>query len=220
MEPVNRFTGLVAALDRENVDTDAIIPKQFMKSTSTTGYGPYLFDSWRYLDTGEFGQDTSGRPINPEFPLNFPRYRGAAVLLARANFGCGSSREHAAWAVHQYGFKAVIAPSFSDIFRNNALKNGLLIVALGAEVIDRLFREVEATPGYSVTVDLPAQTVTTPDGTAFGFEIDAFRKTCLLKGLDEVALALAQKDKIRAWEQRAAAERPWLHAVEQGVGQG
>jgi 3-isopropylmalate/(R)-2-methylmalate dehydratase small subunit len=214
MEPVSRFTGLVVALDRENVDTDAIIPKQFMKSTSTTGYGPYLFDSWRYLDTGEFGQDTSGRPVNPDFPLNFPRYRGASVLLARANFGCGSSREHAAWAVHQYGIRAVIAPSFSDIFRNNALKNGLLVVALPAEAVDQLFREVEAHVGYSVTVDLPAQTVSTPDGSTHGFEIDAFRKTCLMQGLDEVALALAQQDKIRAFEKRAGAERPWLYSLD------
>jgi 3-isopropylmalate/(R)-2-methylmalate dehydratase small subunit len=203
---------LVAPLDRANVDTDAIIPKQFLKSIKRTGFGPNAFDEWRYLDHGEPGIDNSKRPLNPEFVLNQPRYRGAQVLLARENFGCGSSREHAPWALEDYGFRAIIAPSFADIFYNNCFKNGLLPIVLDAAIIDQLFKETEATEGYTLTVDLAAQTVTTPKGQSFGFKVDEFRKYCLLNGLDDIGLTLRHVDKIKAYEERRKAEAPWLFA--------
>ncbi len=210
MERFVRVTGLVAPLDRANVDTDQIIPKQFLKSIRRTGFGRYLFDGWRYLDEGQPDQDCAGRPLNPDFVLNQPRYQGATILLARDNFGCGSSREHAVWALADYGFRAVIAPSFADIFHGNALKNGLLPVVLPAEVVDRLFREVEAQPGYRLTIDLPAQVVETPSGERFGFDIDPFRKQCLLEGLDDIGITLRHADAIRAYEARRRREAPWL----------
>ncbi|MDZ7787826.1 MAG: 3-isopropylmalate dehydratase small subunit [Halofilum sp. (in: g-proteobacteria)] len=212
MEPFTRFEGLVAPLDRSNVDTDAIIPKQFLKSVQRTGFGPNLFDAWRYLDSGEPGMDSSGREENPDFVLNQPRYRGAGILLARENFACGSSREHAVWALTDYGFRAVIAPSFADIFYNNSFKNGLLPVQLDTDTVDRLFRETEANEGYRLTVDLQTQQVITPDGTAFGFEVDPFRRECLLEGMDDIALTLQSADDIRAYEERRKAEAPWLFA--------
>ena len=202
--------GLVAPLDRSNVDTDAIIPKQFLKSIKRTGYGPNLFDEWRYLDHGEPGMDNSKRPQNPDFVLNQPRYRGAQILLARENFGCGSSREHAPWALLQYGFQAVIAPSFADIFFNNSFKNGLLLIRLDAATVDRLFAEAQSTPGYRLAVDLEQQTVTTPGGETLKFEIDAFRKHCLLNGLDEIGLTLEHADKIRQFEAQHKSKQPWL----------
>ncbi len=204
--------GLVAPLDRENVDTDAIIPKQFLKSIRRTGFGPHAFDAWRWLDHGEPGMDVRGRRPNPAFVLNQPRYTGASILLGRRNFGCGSSREHAVWALAQYGFAAVIAPDFADIFRNNALKCGLLTVALPAQAVEDLFQQVAATPGFRLRIDLAVQTVTLPDGHAMHFEIDAFRKDCLLRGLDEIGLALQREDAIRAYEARAREQFPWLHA--------
>ena len=210
MEKFIRKEGLVAPLDRANVDTDAIIPKQFLKSIERTGFGPNLFDEWRYLDHGEPGMDQTRRPVNPDFVLNQPRYRGATVLLARENFGCGSSREHAPWALLQHGFQAVIAPSFADIFYNNSLKNGLLLIKLDAKIVDRIFREVEAAPGYRVAVDLEAQTVTTPGGESFGFDIDPFTKHSLLNGLDEIGLTLEHADKIRGFEAQHRARQPWL----------
>jgi 3-isopropylmalate/(R)-2-methylmalate dehydratase small subunit len=206
----------VAPLDRANVDTDAIIPKQFLKSIRKTGFGPNLFDEWRYRDHGEPGQDNSRRPLNPDFVLNQSRYQGASVLLARKNFGCGSSREHAPWALLQYGFRAVIAPSFADIFFNNSMKNGLLPVVLPELVIDRLFDEVAAHPGYMLAIDLARQLVTEADGREHAFEVDAFRKYCLLNGLDEIGLTLRHKDKIAAFEQRRLAQQPWLLAGKQG----
>lgn len=210
MTPFTTHTGLVAPLDRANVDTDQIIPKQFLKSIRRTGFGPNLFDEWRYLDVGEPGQDSSNRPLNPDFVLNFPRYRGASVLLARENFGCGSSREHAPWALEEYGFRAIVAPSFADIFYNNSFKNGLLPIVLPDAVVDALFAQCEATEGYSLTVDLAAQAVTTPDGTRHGFEIDDFRKHCLLNGLDDIGLTLQEHAAIAAFEVRHRAARPWL----------
>ena len=204
--------GLVAPLDRANVDTDAVIPKQFLKSIKRTGYGPNLFDEWRYLDHGEPGMDNSQRPLNPEFILNQPRYQGAQILLARENFGCGSSREHAPWALLQYGFQAVIAPSFADIFFNNSFKNGLLLIMLDAKIVDRLFKEVNATPGYRMVVDLEQQSVTTPGGEVFKFEIDPSRKHSLLTGLDEIGLTLQHADKIKAFEAKRQSEQPWLFA--------
>jgi 3-isopropylmalate/(R)-2-methylmalate dehydratase small subunit len=210
VEKFTRLNGLVAPLDRANVDTDAIIPKQFLKSIKRSGFGPNLFDEWRYLDHGEPGQDCSKRPLNPDFVLNQPRYRGAQILLARENFGCGSSREHAPWALEDYGFRAVIAPSFADIFYNNCFKNGILPIVLPAETVARLFRETFAQEGYRLTVDLGAQTVTTPAGEAFRFEVDAFRKYCLLNGLDDIGLTLQHADEIRAYEQRRKTEAPWL----------
>ncbi|MFN7085422.1 MAG: 3-isopropylmalate dehydratase small subunit [Burkholderiales bacterium] len=212
MEKFQSREGLVAPLDRANVDTDAIIPKQFLKSIKRTGFGPHLFDEWRYLDRGEPDQDCSGRPLNPDFVLNQPRYRGAQVLLTRENFGCGSSREHAPWALLQYGFTAVIAPSFADIFYNNSLKNGLLLIKLDAKIVDKLFQEVEATPGYRLAIDLEQQTVTTPGGESFKFEIDPFRKHCILNGLDDIGLTLRHADKIRAFEAKHRREQPWLFA--------
>ncbi|MEW5942820.1 MAG: 3-isopropylmalate dehydratase small subunit [Pseudomonadota bacterium] len=210
MEKFTRLNGLVAPLDRANVDTDAIIPKQFLKSIKRSGFGPNLFDEWRYLDHGEPGQDCSKRPLNPDFVLNQPRYRGAQILLARENFGCGSSREHAPWALEDYGFRAIIAPSFADIFYNNCFKNGILPIVLPAEIVDRLFRETFATEGYRLTVDLGAQTVTTPAGESSRFEVDEFRKYCLLNGLDDIGLTLQHADEIKAYEQRRKAEAPWL----------
>jgi 3-isopropylmalate/(R)-2-methylmalate dehydratase small subunit len=212
MQPFTEHTGLVAPLDRANVDTDAIIPKQFLKSIRRTGFGPNLFDEWRYLDRGEPGQDCSGRPINPAFVLNQERYQGATVLLARANFGCGSSREHAPWALLDYGFRALIAPSFADFFYNNCFKNGILPIVLAEAEVDGLFREVEATPGYRLAVSLPQQTVTTPSGATLRFEVDAYRKHCLLNGLDEIGLTLQHADAIRAYEARRRQEAPWLFA--------
>lgn len=212
MEPFTRFEGVVAPLDRSNVDTDAIIPKQFLKSVQRTGFGANLFDAWRYLDAGEPGMDPAGREENPDFVLNQPRYRDAGILLARENFACGSSREHAVWALTDYGFRAVIAPSFADIFYNNSFKNGLLPVQLDAGTVDRLFRETEANEGYRLTVDLRTQEVITPDGTAFGFGVDPFRRECLLEGMDDIALTLQYADDIQAYEERRKTEAPWLFA--------
>ena len=200
----------MAPLDRANVDTDAIIPKQFLKSIERTGFGPNLFDELRYLDHGEPGRDNSKRPLNPDFVLNQPRYRGAQVLLARENFGCGSSREHAPWALLQYGFTTVIAPSFADIFYNNSLKNGLVLIRLDAKIIDRLFKEVEASPGYRLVVDLEQQSVTTPGGDSLKFDIDPFRKHCILNGLDDIGLTLQHADKIKAFETKHRERQPWL----------
>ena len=211
MEPLRVFTGLVAPLDRANVDTDVIIPKQFLKSVKRSGFGPNLFDAWRYLDRGEPGMDSANRPLNPDFVLNQPRYKGAQILLARLNFGCGSSREHAPWAMLDYGFRAVIAPSFGDIFFNNCFKNGLLPVVLSRHEVDRLFHETEAFPGFRLTIDLERQTVATADGSlVFGFEVEPFRKHCLLNGLDEIALTLSHSDEIHAFEAKHLAEKPWL----------
>jgi len=212
MNPFNLLHGLVAPLDRANVDTDAIIPKQFLKSIKRSGFGPNAFDEWRYLDRGEPGMDCSKRPINPDFVLNQPRYQGASVLLARENFGCGSSREHAPWALEDYGFRAIIAPSYADIFFNNCFKNGILPIVLAAEVVDRLFRETEAQAGYRLTIDLAAQTVVTPAGEVIPFEVDGERKHRLLNGLDDIALTLQHTDQIKAYEARRKAEAPWLFA--------
>ena len=203
-------TGLVAPLDRANVDTDAIIPKQFLKSIKRSGFGPNLFDAWRYLDRGEPGMDNSRRPLNRDFVLNEDRYRSASVLLARKNFGCGSSREHAPWALDDYGFRCVIAPSFADIFFANCFKNGLLPLALSEPQVDRLFAEVAAYPGYRLTIDLPRQRVVKPDGEELPFEVDAFRKECLLNGWDEIALTLRHADEIRTFESQRKIEQPWL----------
>lgn len=210
MDAFTTLTGLVAPLDRANVDTDAIIPKQFLKSIKRSGFGPNLFDEWRYLDRGEPGRDNSLRPLNPEFVLNQTRYRGASILLARANFGCGSSREHAPWALADFGFRAIIAPSFADIFYNNCFKNAILPIVLDGAIIERLFREAEATVGYSLAVNLDAQAVTTPGGEVFGFQVDSFRKHCLMKGLDDIGLTLQHTDEIRAYEKRRRSEAPWL----------
>jgi len=210
MEKFIRREGLVVPLDRANVDTDAVIPKQYLKSIKRTGYGPNLFDEWRYLDHGEPGMDHSKRPLNPDFVLNQPRYRGATVLLARENFGCGSSREHAPWALLQYGFQAVIAPSFADIFYNNSLKNGLLVIRLDEKIVDRLFKETSRAEGYRLAVDLENQTVTTPGGESFKFEIDPFTKHCLMNGLDEIGLTLEHADEIKAFEARHRERQPWL----------
>lgn len=202
--------GLVAPLDRENVDTDAIIPKQFLKSIKRTGFGPNLFDEWRYLDQGEPGQDCSARPINPDFVLNQPRYKGASILLARQNFGCGSSREHAPWALEQYGFRAIIAPSFADIFFNNCYKNGLLPIVLTASQVDHLFNETFAFNGYQLTIDLEKQQVIAPDNRAYDFDITSFRKYCLLNGLDDIGLTLRYADKIKSYEAERLLRMPWL----------
>ncbi|MEQ1815100.1 MAG: 3-isopropylmalate dehydratase small subunit [Nitrosomonas sp.] len=210
MEKFHTFTGLVAPLDRANVDTDAIIPKQFLKSIKRSGFGQNLFDEWRYLDHGEPGMDTVQRQPNPEFVLNQPRYLGAQILLARANFGCGSSREHAPWALQDYGFRVIIAPSFADIFFNNCFKIGLLPIILDAAVLDRLFEAVKSTEGYSLTVDLQKQTVTTPNNEEFNFDSDTFRKHCLLNGLDEIGLTFQQTEKIKQFEQKRRNEQPWL----------
>jgi len=210
MDRFNRLNGLVAPLDRANVDTDSVIPKQFLKSIKRTGFGPNLFDSWRYLDTGEPGRDNSERPLNEDFILNKTRFQGAQVLLARENFGCGSSREHAPWALMDYGFKVVIASSFGDIFYSNSLKNGLLPIRLSKESMDRLFEETFASDGYRLDIDLDAQRVTTPSGSTFGFEVEAFSKHCLMNGLDEIGLTLQHADHIRAFEVKHRASQPWL----------
>jgi len=211
MEKFTVFDGLVAPLDRANVDTDAIIPKQFLKSIKRSGFGPNLFDAWRYKDTGEPGMDNARRPLNPDFVLNQPRYIGASILLARKNFGCGSSREHAPWALADYGFRALIAPSFADIFYNNCFKNGLLPIVLSELRVDYLFNEVNAFPGYTLTIDLERQLVVTPDAaTQIAFDVDAHRKECLLNGFDDIALSLRHADKIRAFEARRRVEQPWL----------
>lgn len=212
MKAFTTHTGLVCPLDRANVDTDQIIPKQFLKSIKRTGFGPNLFDEWRYLDVGEPGQDNSIRPVNPDFVLNLPRYRGASVLLARENFGCGSSREHAPWALDEYGFRAVIAPSYADIFFNNSFKNGLLPIVLADAEVDALFTQCEASEGYALTVDLATQTVTRPDGVQHRFEVDAFRKHCLLNGLDDIGLTLQDAEAIRTFEQGHRQRQPWLFA--------
>lgn len=210
MEKFISQDAIVAPLDRANVDTDQIIPKQFLKSIKRSGFGPNLFDEWRYLDEGFPGQDNSQRPLNPDFILNAARYQGAEILLARRNFGCGSSREHAPWALLDYGFRCVIAPSYADIFFNNCFKNGILPVILGEDVVDRLFKETFATVGYRLRVDLPSQTVVTPSGAQFAFEVDAFRKHCLLNGLDDIGLTLKDADDIRAYEAKRKAQAPWL----------
>lgn len=210
MKKFERFEGVVAPLDRANVDTDLIIPKQFLKSIKRTGFGVNLFDELRYLDEGQPGQDCSQRPLNPDFVLNQPRFKGSEVLLARRNFGCGSSREHAPWALEDFGFKVVIAPSFADIFYNNSFKNGILLIIFPEDVIDRLFAEVEVNEGYQLDVDLENQRVITPSGEILEFEVDEFRKHCLLEGLDDIGLTLKDEDAIRAFEQKHKAARPWL----------
>ena len=210
MKAFTTHTGLACPLDRANVDTDQIIPKQFLKSIKRTGFGPNLFDQWRYLDIGEPGRDNSVRPLNQSFVLNAARYQNASVLLARENFGCGSSREHAPWALEEYGFRAIIAPSFADIFYNNSFKNGLLPIVLAADEVDALFAQCEATEGYAITVDLASQTVTRPDGVEYSFEVDDFRKHCLLHGLDDIGLTLRDEDAIRGFEVRHRAAQPWL----------
>ena len=210
MEKFTTMTGLVAPMDRSNVDTDAIIPKQFLKSIKRSGFGPNLFDEWRYLDHGEPGMDNSTRPINPDFVLNQDRYQGASILLARENFGCGSSREHAPWALLDFGFRVIIAPSYADIFFNNCFKNGILPIVLDAQVVDELFQAVAANEGYQLSVDLAAQTITTPAGESIAFDVEEFRKHCLLNGLDDIGLTLQHVDEIRAYEARRSAEAPWL----------
>ena len=210
MKAFTQHAGLVAPLDRANVDTDQIIPKQFLKSIKRTGFGPNLFDEWRYLDVGQPYQDNSKRPLNKDFVLNAERYQGASVLLARENFGCGSSREHAPWALEEYGFRSIIAPSYADIFFNNSFKNGLLPIILSDAEVDELFKQVEAEPGYQLQVDLQAQTVTRPDGKVYRFEIDAFRKHCLLNGLDDIGLTLQDHEAIATFEARRRVSQPWL----------
>ncbi len=210
MERFNVHQGLVAPLDRANVDTDAIIPKQFLKSIHRSGFGPNLFDEWRYLDHGEPGMDNGRRPLNPEFVLNQPRYKDASILLARKNFGCGSSREHAPWALQQYGFRALIAPSYADIFYNNCLKNGLLPIVLPELVVDRLFHEATAFVGYRLTIDLPRQVVVERGGAEHAFDLAPFRKHCLIDGLDDIGLTLQHKDQIAAFERQRLARFPWL----------
>ncbi|TDU32507.1 3-isopropylmalate dehydratase small subunit [Panacagrimonas perspica] len=212
MRAFTQITAKVAPLDRPNVDTDAIIPKQYLKSIKRTGFGPFAFDDWRYLDKGDLDIDPAARRPNPDFVINQARYAGAEILLARENFGCGSSREHAVWALEQAGFRSVIAPSFADIFFNNSFKGGFLPLVLPADVVDRLFREVEATPGYALTIDLPAQTVVTPSGESIPFQIDDFRKHCMVNGLDDIGLTLQNADDIHAYEARRRVEAPWLFA--------
>lgn len=212
MEKFKLHKGLVAPLDRANVDTDAIIPKQFLKSIKRTGFGVNLFDGWRYLDVGQPDRDNSQRPLNPDFVLNQPRYKGASILLARENFGCGSSREHAPWALGDYGFRAIIAPSFAEIFFNNCYKNGLLPIVLSASAVDRLFDDVAAFPGFALAIDLEKQRVSYPDDSRqLDFDIDSFRKFCLLNGLDDIGLTLRHADKIKAFEERRRIEQPWLY---------
>jgi 3-isopropylmalate/(R)-2-methylmalate dehydratase small subunit len=210
MKAFIKIDGLVCPLDRANVDTDAIIPKQFLKSIKRSGFGPYLFDEWRYTDHGEPGMDCSTRPLNQTFVLNQPRYKGAQILLARDNFGCGSSREHAPWAIEDYGFQVIIAPSFADIFFGNCYKNGILPIVASAETVDKLFAECEANEGYRLKVDLPSQTVTMPSGASFKFDITPHLKHCLLNGLDEIGLTLQHADEIRAFEAKHKAAQPWL----------
>ncbi|MFW2176567.1 MULTISPECIES: 3-isopropylmalate dehydratase small subunit [unclassified Moraxella] len=210
MTPYTTQQGIVCPLDRSNVDTDLIIPKQFLKSIKRTGFGVNLFDELRYMDEGYIGQDISKRPINTDFVLNQPRYQGATILLARENFGCGSSREHAPWALEEYGFRTVIAPSFADIFFNNCFKNGMLPVVLSETDVDELFNECFANEGYQLTVDLQKQVVIAPSGKEYGFEVDAFRKHCLLNGLDDIGLTLQESDTIKAFEEKAKTDRPWV----------
>lgn len=212
MKAFTVLDGLVAPLDRANVDTDAIIPKQYLKSIKRSGFGPTLFDEWRYLDVGQPGQDHSKRPLNPDFVLNQPRFQGASVLLVRENFGCGSSREHAPWAIEDYGFRAIIGTTFADIFYSNCFKNGLLPIVQPAEVVDQLFRECEASEGYTLNVDLAAQTISTPSGKVFTFDITEHRKHCLLGGLDEIGLTLKHEAEIKAFESKHRAAQPWLFA--------
>jgi 3-isopropylmalate/(R)-2-methylmalate dehydratase small subunit len=210
---MDQFTvhqGLVVPLDRENVDTDAIIPKQFLKSIKRTGFGPNLFDEWRYLDKGEPGMDPTSRQPNPDFVLNQPRFAGASIMLARKNFGCGSSREHAPWAIQQYGIRALIAPSFADIFFNNCFKNGVLPIVLPEATVAQLFDDVAAFPGYQLTVDLARQVVVKPDGSEIAFDVQPFRKYCLLNGFDDIGLTLRHRDKIKAFEANRLASKPWL----------
>jgi len=218
MKPFTVIRGVAAPMDRANVDTDLIIPKQFLKSIRRSGFGPNLFDELRYLDEGQPGQDCSGRPLNPDFPLNQPRYQGASILLARENFGCGSSREHAPWALEDFGFRCIIAPSFADIFYNNCFKNGILPIALDEEVVDRLFREMYATEGYELTVDLVQQVVLTPAGEEIPFAVDEFRRHCLLNGLDDIGLTLQSADAIRAFEARWREQAPWLFGAIHAAG--
>lgn len=210
MRAFTQLDGLVAPLDRANVDTDAIIPKQFLKSIKRSGFGPNLFDEWRYLDHGEPGMDNSKRPVNPDFVLNQPRYAGAQILLTRDNFGCGSSREHAPWALDDYGFRAIVGTTFADIFFNNCFKNGVLPICLPAVLVDRLFADCAANEGYRLSIDLAAQTVREPDGTSHTFEVDAFRKECLLNGWDEIGLTLQHADEIRAFEAKRKAAHPYF----------
>ena len=212
MRKFSLLDGLVVPLDRANVDTDAIIPKQFLKSIKRSGFGPNAFDEWRYLDHGEPGMDNSQRPVNKEFVLNQPRYQGAQILLARENFGCGSSREHAPWALEDYGLRVIIAPSFADIFFNNCFKNGLLPIKLDASIVDKLFKEVVAQEGYQLVVDLEMQVIIAPSGMTYQFEVDAFRKHCLLNGLDDIGLTLQHVDDIKAFETKHRAAQPWLFA--------
>nr|WP_319563842.1 3-isopropylmalate dehydratase small subunit [uncultured Rhodoferax sp.] len=210
MQKFNLLKGLVAPMDRENVDTDAIIPKQFLKSIRKTGFGQNLFDEWRYLDAGYPGQDAASRKPNPDFVLNQPRYQGAAILLARKNFGCGSSREHAPWALDQFGFRAIIAPSYADIFFNNSFKNGLLPIVLPEQQVAQLFDEVAAFPGYTLTIDLEHQVIIKPNGDELPFEVQAFRKYCLINGLDDIGLTLRHAEKIKTFETQRLAQKPWL----------
>ena len=211
MQKFTKMEGVVAPLDRANVDTDAIIPKQFLKSIRRSGFGVNLFDAWRYLDHGEPGMDPAGRRPNPDFILNQPRYKGASILLARKNFGCGSSREHAPWALGDFGFRALIAPSYADIFYNNCFKSGLLPIVLPESQVDRLFHDVAAFPGFRLIIDLGAQTVAYPDGSQmFAFEVDAFRRNCLLNGLDDIGLTLEHVEEIKAFEAKRRIEQPWL----------
>ena len=213
MEPFRTHVGIVAPMDRENVDTDAIIPKQFLKSIKKSGFGPNLFDEWRYLDHGEPGDDPATRKPNPDFVLNQPRYRGASILLARKNFGCGSSREHAPWALQQFGFRALIAPSYADIFFNNCFKNGILPIRLAEHQVAKLFDDVAAFTGYRLTIDLERQVVITPDAAEIAFDVEPFRKFCLLGGYDDIALTLRHADKIRAFEAERLLRQPWLAAT-------
>ena len=210
MKKYTTLTGIVVPLDRANVDTDLIIPKQFLKSIKRTGFGDNLFDELRYLDEGYLGQDIAKRPKNPDFVLNQERYQGATILLTRSNFGCGSSREHAPWALNEYGFRTIIAPSYADIFYNNCFKNGMLPVILTESEVDELFKECEANVGFTLTVDLENQKVISPSGKEYHFEVDAFRKHCLLNGLDDIGLTLQDSDSIRAFEEKARADRPWV----------
>ena len=210
MEPFTQLDGIVAPLDRANVDTDAIIPKQFLKSIQRTGFGVFLFDEWRYLDQGQPGMDVSGRPLNTGFALNQPRYAGSSILLTQDNFGCGSSREHAPWALLDYGFRVILAKSYADIFFNNCFKNGILPIVLPEQTIDRLMAEVTAREGYRLAVDLPAQTITTPSGEVISFDVDPFRKECLIGGLDDIGLTLQHTDDIKAYEARRREQAPWL----------
>lgn len=210
MQKFSIETGIVIPMDRPNVDTDAIIPKQFLKSIKRTGFGPNLFDEWRYLDHGEPGQDCSQRPLNPDFELNQPRYKGGTILLARENFGCGSSREHAVWALDDFGIRVILAPSFADIFFSNTSKNGILAIKLDEALIDKLFAQVEAAPGYQLKVDLTEQTITLPDGETISFEIDGFKKHCLIEGLDDIGLTLQHTAEIEAYEEKRKQDAPWL----------